>query len=48
MLLHVKIGVDQLFEEHPKLAKKIMLILAERLVKTTVDWRDSIERIPVL
>lgn len=48
LLLRARIGVDKLFEEYPKLAKEVMLILAERLVKTTADWRESVERVGVL
>ena len=45
LLLHVKVSLDQLMAEHPELAKKMLLMLAERLVKTTEDWRDAVKPI---
>ena len=45
MLLHVRIGLDELFAKYPDLAKKMVLMLAERLVKTTEDWRESVDRV---
>jgi len=47
MLLHVRISLDELFGKYPELAKKMMLMLAERLVKTTEDWRETVERTEV-
>lgn len=45
MLLHVRVGLDELFAKYPDLAKKMVLMLAERLVKTTEDWRESVDRV---
>ncbi|HLF19553.1 MAG TPA: cyclic nucleotide-binding domain-containing protein [Bacteroidota bacterium] len=45
MLLHVRVGLDELFTKYPDLAKKMVLMLAERLVKTTEDWRESVDRV---
>ncbi len=42
MLLHVKITLDELIVQHPEIAKRMMLMLAERLVKTTEDWREAV------
>ena len=47
LLLHITIHVDQLVADHPFLAKKMMLTLAERLVKTTEDWREAAKPIEV-
>ncbi len=48
LLLHVKLSVDQLFADHPELAKKMLVMLAERLVKTTEDWREAARTADVL
>ncbi len=45
MLLHVRVSLDELFTKYPELAKKMVLMLAERLVKTTEDWRESVDRV---
>lgn len=45
MLLHVRVGLDELFAKYPDLAKKMVLMLAERLVKTTEDWCESVDRV---
>jgi CRP-like cAMP-binding protein len=45
MLLHVRVRLDELITNYPQLAKKMMLMLAERLVKTTEDWRESVSRV---
>ena len=37
MVVHVKATLDELVEKHPDIAKKIIVNLAERLVKTTDD-----------
>ena len=47
MLLHVKVSLDDLLAHHPHLAKKMMLMLADRLVKTTEDWREAAKPVEV-
>ncbi|HAL55926.1 MAG TPA: hypothetical protein DCP63_05485 [Bacteroidetes bacterium] len=47
LLMHVRIGVDELIEKHPAIIKKMLTVLAERVVKTTEDWRESVEKIDV-
>jgi len=44
LLLHVKITVDDLLAKYPEMAKQMLMNLAERLVKTTEDWRESVEK----
>jgi CRP-like cAMP-binding protein len=44
LLLHVNISIDQLLADHPRMVKEMLMTLAERLVKTTEDWRESVER----
>ena len=43
MLLHIKVSLDRLVADHPQLARKMLLMLAERLVKTTEDWREAVK-----
>lgn len=45
LLLHVHITVDDLLATYPAVVKHMMKILAERVVKTTEDWRDSMEKV---
>ncbi len=45
LLLHVRVGLDELYAQHPEIAKRMMMIVAERLVKTTEDWRDTVVRV---
>jgi len=45
ILLHLTVSLDQLVREYPTLAKRMMLMLAERLVKTTEDWREAVEKV---
>lgn len=45
LLLHVHITVDELLTSYPAVIKHMMKIMAERVVKTTEDWRDSMERV---
>ena len=47
LLLHVQVSLDKLFADHPQLAKKMLLMLAERLVKTTEDWREAVKPVEV-
>ena len=42
MLLHVKITLDELIAHYPEISKRMMLMLAERLVRTTEDWREAV------
>ncbi len=42
ILLHIRVSLDELIKEYPELARKMMLMLAERLVKTTADWREAV------
>jgi CRP-like cAMP-binding protein len=48
LLLHVHISVDELIANYPVVAKHMMKVIAERVVKTTEDWRDTVEHIPTL
>jgi len=43
LLRHVKIDLDTLIAEYPEMAKRMLMNLAERLVKTTEDWREAVE-----
>jgi CRP-like cAMP-binding protein len=43
LLWHVKIGLDELIAKHPEMVKRMLMNLAERLVKTTEDWREAVE-----
>ena len=45
LLLHVRVGLDELYAKHPEIAKRMMMIVAERLVKTTEDWRGTAARV---
>lgn len=45
LLLHVRVGLDELYAKFPDIAKRMMIIVAERLVKTTEDWRETVERV---
>lgn len=40
VVLHVHITLDELIQNYPQLAKRMMITLAERLTKTTEDWRE--------
>ncbi|MEK6757218.1 MAG: cyclic nucleotide-binding domain-containing protein [Bacteroidota bacterium] len=44
LLLHVKMSVDDLLANYPEMVKQMLMNLAERLVKTTEDWRESVEK----
>jgi CRP-like cAMP-binding protein len=44
----VRVTLDELLEDHPAIAKRMMLMLAERLVKTTEDWREAATPVEVL
>lgn len=45
LLLHVHIALDDLLTNYPAVVKHMIKILAERVVKTTEDWRDSMEKV---
>lgn len=45
LLLHVHITLDDLLTNYPAVVKHMIKILAERVVKTTEDWRDSMEKV---
>ena len=45
LLLHVHISLDDLLTNYPAVVKHMIKILAERVVKTTEDWRDSMEKV---
>lgn len=47
MLLHIRVTLDELLAKHPAIAKRMMLLLAERLVKTTEDWREAVTPVEV-
>jgi CRP-like cAMP-binding protein len=47
MLLHIRVTLDELMTKHPAIAKRMMLLLAERLVKTTEDWREAVTPVEV-
>jgi len=44
LLLHVNISVDDLLANYPAMVRQMLMTLAERLVKTTEDWRESVEK----
>ena len=45
LLLHVHITLDDLLTNYPAVVKHMIKIHAERVVKTTEDWRDSMEKV---
>ena len=45
LLLHVHITLNDLLTNYPAVVKHMIKILAERVVKTTEDWRDSMEKV---
>ena len=45
LLMHVHITLDDLLTNYPAVVKHMIKILAERVVKTTEDWRDSMEKV---
>ncbi len=44
LLLHINISVDDLLANHPAMVRQMLMTLAERLVKTTEDWREAVEK----
>lgn len=48
MVLHIRLSLDALIRQYPELAKRMMLRLAERLVKTTDDWREAMKGVEVV
>jgi CRP-like cAMP-binding protein len=42
LLLHVRMSMDELVAYHPDIVKQMLMILAERVAKTTEDWRESV------
>lgn len=42
LLLHIRVNVDELIAHHPEVIKQMLTILAERVAKTTEDWRESV------
>jgi NTE family protein len=47
LLLHITMSLDQLFADHPELAKNMLVMIAERLVKTTEDWREAVRPVEI-
>jgi CRP/FNR family cyclic AMP-dependent transcriptional regulator len=43
LVRHVKMDVETLIAQYPDMAKRMLMNLAERLVKTTEDWREAVE-----
>jgi CRP-like cAMP-binding protein len=43
LVRHVRIDLHTLIAEYPEMAKRMLMNLAERLVKTTEDWREAVE-----
>jgi len=43
LVRHIKIDLNKLITEYPEMTQRMLMNLAERLVKTTEDWREAVE-----
>jgi len=43
LVRHIKIDLHKLIAEYPEMTQRMLMNLAERLVKTTEDWREAVE-----